>query len=152
MIVNGAANCSCIVGWEVKGICTTIFGCIEPVKYPGGLKGCTKCNSSQFFAVPVDSACQCLVGVLAGEVCINIAGCMTALTDIFGNPTCYWCNTGSGFQGTPDINGACVCELYLALQGYECKPVCGDGFLVSPEDCDDGNLVSGDGCSSSCVI
>jgi cysteine-rich repeat protein len=77
---------------------------------------------------------------------------MTALTDIFGNPTCYWCNIGSGFQGTPDSNGDCICESYLALNGYECKPVCGDGFLVTPEDCDDGNLISGDGCSPSCII
>lgn len=29
-------------------------------------------------------------------------------------------------------------------------PVCGDGVLESPEQCDDGNLLDGDCCSSSC--
>jgi len=27
---------------------------------------------------------------------------------------------------------------------------CGDGYRMSPEQCDDGNAVSGDGCSSTC--
>jgi fibro-slime domain-containing protein len=31
-------------------------------------------------------------------------------------------------------------------------PLCGDGVLQAPEQCDDGNLVSGDGCSASCTI
>jgi uncharacterized repeat protein (TIGR03806 family) len=31
-------------------------------------------------------------------------------------------------------------------------PVCGDGFLTSPEECEDGNLTNGDGCTSSCRL
>ncbi len=31
-------------------------------------------------------------------------------------------------------------------------PVCGDGVVESPEECDDGNTVSGDGCSATCKI
>jgi len=38
----------------------------------------------------------------------------------------------------------CVIEQYV--------PVCGDGRLESPEQCDDGNLFSGDGCNAVCVI
>jgi len=30
--------------------------------------------------------------------------------------------------------------------------VCGDGKVMSSEECDDGNLVDGDGCSSTCQI
>jgi len=30
-------------------------------------------------------------------------------------------------------------------------PVCGDGIVEAPEECDDGNVVSGDGCSSLCI-
>jgi uncharacterized repeat protein (TIGR03806 family) len=30
-------------------------------------------------------------------------------------------------------------------------PLCGDGFLTPPEECDDGNLDDGDGCSSTCT-
>jgi len=33
-----------------------------------------------------------------------------------------------------------------------CSPVCGDGVVLSSEQCDDGNSVSGDGCSSNCFI
>jgi cysteine-rich repeat protein len=31
-------------------------------------------------------------------------------------------------------------------------PLCGDGLLTSPEECEDGNLANGDGCTSSCVL
>jgi cysteine-rich repeat protein len=31
-------------------------------------------------------------------------------------------------------------------------PVCGDGFIDTPENCDDGNLLNGDGCDSSCAV
>ena len=30
------------------------------------------------------------------------------------------------------------------------SPICGDGFVQSPETCDDGNKINGDGCSSTC--
>jgi len=29
-------------------------------------------------------------------------------------------------------------------------PVCGDGKIEAPEDCEDGNTISGDGCSANC--
>ena len=31
-----------------------------------------------------------------------------------------------------------------------CTPICGDGHVISPEQCDDGNSDSFDGCSDSC--
>lgn len=31
-------------------------------------------------------------------------------------------------------------------------PVCGDGLLQPPEQCDDGNLIQGDGCSNRCQV
>jgi len=31
-------------------------------------------------------------------------------------------------------------------------PLCGDGFLTAPEQCDDGNLIDGDGCSGACTV
>ena len=31
-------------------------------------------------------------------------------------------------------------------------PVCGDGRVVFPEDCDDFNLVNGDGCGADCAV
>ena len=35
--------------------------------------------------------------------------------------------------------------------GAPSTPVCGDGVIESPEQCDDGNTVNGDGCSAQCV-
>jgi cysteine-rich repeat protein/parallel beta-helix repeat protein len=37
---------------------------------------------------------------------------------------------------------------------YPCEaaPVCGNGAIEPPEQCDDGNLVNGDGCRSDCTI
>jgi cysteine-rich repeat protein/YVTN family beta-propeller protein len=32
------------------------------------------------------------------------------------------------------------------------KPVCGDGAVTFPEECDDGNALHGDCCSSSCTL
>lgn len=37
-------------------------------------------------------------------------------------------------------------------QPKACSGGCGDGLLVSGEECDDGNLADGDGCSSSCMV
>lgn len=31
------------------------------------------------------------------------------------------------------------------------EPICGDGMLVGPEQCDDSNDVSGDGCAGDCL-
>jgi len=33
-----------------------------------------------------------------------------------------------------------------------CTPICGNGFVEPPEQCDDSNLANGDGCSSTCTI
>src|SRR5262245_50396225 len=32
------------------------------------------------------------------------------------------------------------------------NPVCADGVLTAPEECDDGNMTPGDGCSATCTI
>ncbi len=43
--------------------------------------------------------------------------------------------------------------LQFDQQTGECEliPVCGNGILEFPEECDDGNIVNGDGCSSTCT-
>ena len=33
-----------------------------------------------------------------------------------------------------------------------CKPIWGDGYKVSTEQCDDGNIMAGDGWSTTCTI
>ena len=41
---------------------------------------------------------------------------------------------------------------YYLTVDFECVPMCGDGTMIAPEECDDGNLESGDGCVSKCVV
>ena len=38
--------------------------------------------------------------------------------------------------------------------GFLCEgpPICGNGAVAMPENCDDGNTANGDGCSSSCTV
>lgn len=45
----------------------------------------------------------------------------------------------------------CVQVGFRPQQGA-CVPHCGDGKIISGEQCDDGNSYSGDGCSSTCII
>ncbi len=40
----------------------------------------------------------------------------------------------------------------LCVVAYEAAdPVCGNGFLEGPEECDDGNTTDGDGCAADCT-
>ncbi len=52
-------------------------------------------------------------------------------------------------MGTPepedDIYVRCSLSCYWNV-------FCGDGYIVSPEECDDGNALSGDGCSAVCTL
>lgn len=48
--------------------------------------------------------------------------------------------------------GIAECE---HLDGYTCNTtgcftICGDGIVVTPEECDDGGSGNGDGCSADC--
>ena len=40
----------------------------------------------------------------------------------------------------------------IAASAFVILPVCGNGIVSGPEQCDDGNEGSGDGCSDGCVI
>lgn len=76
VLFNG--TCVCPIGKLVKGICTTILGCIDPVNYPDGTSGCLACNSTDFNSTPADNFCNCLEGNLIGELCVDIIGCVAA--------------------------------------------------------------------------
>ena len=47
-------------------------------------------------------------------------------------------------------------DVALARKGHllilQTHPLCGDGQIQLPEQCDDGNVANGDGCSSTCTI
>lgn len=66
--------------------------------------------------------------------CTLVSQCLTC-HEINGNQTyCDSCNPG--YQ---PINGTC-------------SIVCGDGYRMSPEECDDHNTANNDGCSSNCTF
>ncbi|MGB5213658.1 MAG: DUF4215 domain-containing protein, partial [Anderseniella sp.] len=44
--------------------------------------------------------------------------------------------------------GTAICTSLCTIR----VPVCGDGFLTPPEECEDGNTANGDGCSATCTI
>lgn len=51
------------------------------------------------------------------------------------------------------VGGATPGQPNLGQTSLGCTfgPVCGDGLLEAPEECDDGNLADDDGCNSVCV-
>ena len=67
-----------------------------------------------------------------------------------GQGTCddatHTCSPGTALaDGTPCAQGFC--------QGGTCTPpLCGNGFLEPPEECDDGNAVDLDGCNIDCTL
>ncbi|MEE9294680.1 MAG: DUF4215 domain-containing protein, partial [Phycisphaerae bacterium] len=42
-------------------------------------------------------------------------------------------------------------ELLYDIEAYV-GPVCGDGIIQPPEECDDGNSINGDGCDVNCLL
>ena len=58
-------------------------------------------------------------------------------------------STSSGGSIVSPNSDTAVFQLVTTLQA---APICGNGLLESPEQCDDGNLFNGDGCSSTCQL
>ncbi|CAI2372118.1 unnamed protein product [Moneuplotes crassus] len=75
------------------------------------------------------------------------------------------CGAGSvlissvNYASTDDIGGSPLQISVGCPDKYEqvpsttdqCRPKCGDGFVISPEVCDDHNTNNGDGCKSDCT-
>jgi cysteine-rich repeat protein len=87
-------------------------------------------------------------------------GCATLTTEAacVADPTCRPlftasdCTTATGATCRVGEPG-CTCATYtFAACEATPAPVCGDGVVQAPEQCDDGNLVAGDGCSATCTI
>ncbi|CAI2363732.1 unnamed protein product [Moneuplotes crassus] len=75
------------------------------------------------------------------------------------------CGSGStvipskNYETTNDIGGSPLQISVGCIDKYEqtpsttdqCRPICGDGFVIGTEACDDNNIVNGDGCKSDCT-
>jgi cysteine-rich repeat protein len=88
---------------------------------------------------PLDSPCDCCVANPGGFTGCNDVACERVICAV--DPFC--CSVAWDSICAGEGSSLCTC-----CGGAS---ICGDGFLVPPEQCDDGNTVSGDGCSSSCT-
>jgi len=43
-------------------------------------------------------------------------------------------------------------SFYIQYYGTAGGPICGNGIIEAPEECDDGNTAPGDGCSATCML
>ncbi|KAL1496721.1 hypothetical protein AB1Y20_014314 [Prymnesium parvum] len=66
-----------------------------------------------------------------------------------GSPTCF-AERRRTILTHPQ--GGAACAALVSLEPCDCPAVCGDGHLVSPEECDDANPFGGDGCNAACEV
>lgn len=122
VLAGGNQFCICMLGTLVRGICSTVIGCVVPIKYPSGTVGCLMCDNTTFFVTPVYNHCQCLRGTLVGTVCSTIANCISAIIALNGDIKCAFCNVNSGFLGAPINNIECICKSgYVNSNGTYCS-------------------------------
>jgi len=85
-------------------------------------------------------------------VCLS---CFTNYTYSIANNTCTidcsLVNYCASCNFTSTIN-CLTCLNGFYLSSNTCSSLCGDGILVSTEQCDDHNTANGDGCSANCTI
>ena len=92
---------------------------------------CTSCTYSSSLTC---TACATNYN-LTGNLCVSTLPCTFTYCSSCTQNTCIHCHNGYSLQN----NG-------------NCAAVCGDGALVSGEQCDDGNTNNNDGCSSQCTV
>ena len=61
----------------------------------------------------------------------------------------YHANDGSADSNVVTVKITVRSELGIVDPN---APICGDGVVILPEECDDGNTTDGDGCSSTCRV
>lgn len=141
---SGAYSCSCSSGYNfLEGTCKNIDECSaneNPCKNHGdNLAECTDTVGSY--------TCKCSSGFSFTE-----GSCTTSSTaPCEANP----CRSNGDLEATCVENQSvysCNCSEGFHFDNTSCLPTCGDGKIVSGENCDDGNQQADDGCSSSCTV
>lgn len=130
---------------------------------PADGDGC--CPSGETTATDNDCAPGCGDGVVNGtELCDTAitsgpgacptdcddgVACTTDTLTLGG--TCQAACTNTTIT-TPANGDTCCPAGANANDDSDCAPVCGNGVIEAPEQCDIGDTVPGDGCSATCVI
>ena len=145
-------RCECIAGYERKGaICE--LQCAENQVVINGL--CGRCVGQSIYNPNLQS-CVCPTGFYRNNFGFCEASNLTPVNcdpGFFYDPTngCLSCPLGC----TECTNSlTCTkCPQFYKPMGAECKPNCGDGYVIAGvEQCDDGNAASNDGCSNCMVV
>jgi cysteine-rich repeat protein len=71
------------------------------------------------------------------------------------NNTCFVDCSNISLCSSCSFASSLICQ--QCILGYKvsaniCISDCGDGIVVTEEECDDGNNANNDGCSSSCLL
>ncbi|CAD8125624.1 unnamed protein product [Paramecium sonneborni] len=104
---------------------------------------CSLCDEHRGWYAQIDGTCNSICG----------DGIVTSLTEMCddGNTNqqdgCSYCRFSCDTFCQTCINSLCVtCQNGYYLIENKCVPICQDGQLVFPEQCEDGNIAPFDGC------
>ena len=76
---------------------------------------------------------------------------------------CFAARTGAGCEDIDCCGWVCLVEVTCCTESWDADcaalaavlcyagPICGDGYVEYPEQCDDGNFVTSDGCDEYCM-
>ena len=169
-ITNGCMQCS--MGYNLTNLTSCASVCGDGVKLSfencddnnsnstDGCKNCTipdgyYCNST------VLGKSSCDVCKLHCALCNSSTDCfscqspyllqnvtMNCVPDCSLIVNCVTCHEPLGSNQT-----ICdTCSLGYEIVNSTCQPKCGDGILISPEECDDSNRLGNDGCNPFCLF
>jgi cysteine-rich repeat protein len=182
MFCNGAESCAgsacapgtapctafCDEGMDVCLACMTGSDCADGNLCTDDLCTAGACSNPPntvpcddgLFCTPTD-ACAGGACVGTGDACAGVGPCLEGV-DMCGECTTAGdCDDGAFCTGVESCTAAlCVagmnpCDLTTTTcdeAADRCAPICGNGRLNAPEECDDGNAMDGDGCSAACAI
>ncbi|MCW5889676.1 MAG: DUF4215 domain-containing protein [bacterium] len=114
------------------------------------IKGSTKCQGG------IDKVGTTFGAIDAG--CVNPGAKSVAKAQLSIAKACQGVDPATLGTCTPfpacAINSAIQAGQTIARDIYStpASPVCGDGSITYPEQCDDSNTISGDGCNSACEL
>lgn len=115
---------------------------------------CLSCPSGKFLKVTTHTCISCIANCLN---CTSATGCTLCQPNyIFASPNCVLDCSPVANCSTCILSNATIqctaCKTGYSLMSNACSTVCGDGIVISPQQCDDGTTTGLNGCSSNCTV
>jgi cysteine-rich repeat protein len=170
-----AGKFSSVVGAGFSSVCTNCpAGTYSSIIGADSSATCMICPAGTYSATiganSFSTCIPCIVGTwsnISGATLISTcqscpAGFYSGTLGANSSSTCIPCANGF-YSSSPgwSICSACTTCVGQQVQITDCfpnanrfcrLPVCQNGVLEGPEECDDGNPFNGDGCSTTCTI